>query len=206
MPPNPTRAPVRRTSRRFSTAHIPLPVYLGIDMEIRNNNTSYYSISVHDGMYSTDYYAGELVKHDPSISSSKEMMLEAFAKLQDIVHTYSVAENYKVQLIACSYDIAAEFMAENDYTVKFEEISTMSDYWFQLDALPFLVETHAGASDERASAAVRKAVMWYVCYEYLSVHQNNNLYDALILTLLQLGLAQSILEIFLVFQLVSVMR
>lgn len=167
MPPNPTRVPVRRTSRRFSTAHVPLPVYLGIDMEIRDDNTSYYSISVHDGMYCTDYYAGELVKHDPTNSSCEEMILEAFAKLHETVHTYSIAENYKVQLIACSYDIASQFLINNNCTIDFEELNTMSNFWQHLDALPFRVKTHADASDERASAAVRKAVMWYVFFSII---------------------------------------
>lgn len=159
MPPNPTKVPVRRTSRRFSTAHVPLPVYLGVDIEIRDNNTSYYAISVHDGMYCTDYYQGELLKHEEGLSA-KEIIVEAFTKLHEIVEIYALAQNYKVQLVACSYDIASEFIRQESETVDLEELSTMSDYWRQLDAIPFRIKTHATSSDERASAAVRKAVMW----------------------------------------------
>ncbi|CAO3650617.1 unnamed protein product [Mucor hiemalis] len=159
MPPNPTRVPVRRTSRRFSTSHVPLPVYLGVDIEIRENNTSYYAISVHDGMYCTDYYQGELLKHDEGLSA-KEITVEAFTKLHEIVEIYAMAQNYKVQLVACSYDIASEFITQESETIDLEELSTMSDYWKQLDAIPFRIKTNALSSDERASAAVRKAVMW----------------------------------------------
>lgn len=159
MPPNPTRVPVRRTSRRFSTAHVPLPVYLGVDIEIKSNNTSYYAISVHDGMYSTDYYEGELLTHDEN-KSCKERIIEAFVKLHEVVELYSLAQNFKVQIVACSYDIASQFLRDEGEIIDIEEISTMSDYWMQLDAIPFRVKTHAESSDERASAAVRKAVIW----------------------------------------------
>ncbi|KAI9483255.1 MAG: hypothetical protein EXX96DRAFT_557466 [Benjaminiella poitrasii] len=152
MPPNDTRVPIRRTSRRFSISHVPLAVYLGIDIEIREDRRSYYSLSVHDGMYCTDYYAGELKRHDSS-RSTKEVIVEAFAKLHGIVELYAMAQNYKVQLVAC-------FLKEQGEFIDIEEISTMSDYWRELDAIPFRVETHAESSDERASAAVRKAVMW----------------------------------------------
>ncbi|KAL9555956.1 hypothetical protein MBANPS3_002105 [Mucor bainieri] len=159
MPPNPTRVPIRRTSRRFSTAHVPLPVYLGIDVEIRDDRTSYYALSVHDGMYSTDYYEGDLMSHDAS-KSAKEVILEAFTKLHGVVELYAMAQNYKVQLVACSYDIAKGFLQGEENFVDLEECSTMTDYWKDLDAIPFRVKTHGLSPDERASAAVRKAVMW----------------------------------------------
>lgn len=159
MPPNPAGVPIRRTSRRFSIAHVPVAVYLGIDIEIRDNSISYYSISVHDGMYCTDYYEGELVRHDSEKLDKKEIIREAFTKLHEVVEIYALAQNFKVQLIACSRDIAGEYLEDTDI-VDIEELSTMSEYWRDLDALPFRVETHAATSDERASAAVRKAVMW----------------------------------------------
>ncbi|KAI8979565.1 hypothetical protein BDF20DRAFT_913124 [Mycotypha africana] len=159
MPPNPTRAPCRRTSRRFSTAHVPLPVYLGIDIEIREDRTSYYALSVNDGMYCTDYYEGPLKRHEAS-KSAKEIIIEAFTKLHGVVQLFAMAQNYKVQLVACSYDIASEFIKGQEGFIDIEEISTMSDYWRELDAIPFRVMTHGSSPDERASAAVRKAVMW----------------------------------------------
>lgn len=160
MPPNPARVPVRRTSRRFSIAQVPVAVYLGVDIELRENSTSYYSISVHDGMYCTDYYEGELFKHTPETSSKKEMVTEAFEKLHEIVEIYSLAQNFKVQIIACSHDIANDIIKKDPTVVNIEECTSVIDYWTKLDALPFRVHTNADSSDERASAAVRKAVMW----------------------------------------------
>jgi hypothetical protein len=110
-------------------------------------------------MYSTDYYEGELLTHDEE-KSCKEMISEAFTKLHETVEIYSLAENYKIQIVACSYDIAGEFLRDAGETIDIEEISTMSDYWKNLDAIPFRIKTNASSSDERASAAVRKAVFW----------------------------------------------
>lgn len=160
MPPNPPRVPVRRTSRRFSVAQVPVAVYLGVDIELRENYTSYYSISVHDGMYSTDYYEGELIKHTPDTSSKKEMLDEAFKKLHEIVEIYSLAQNFKVQIVASSHDIASDMLKQDEEFIDYEEYNFAVDYWKNLDALPFRVHTNAESSDERASAAVRKAVMW----------------------------------------------
>ncbi|KAI8989412.1 hypothetical protein BDB01DRAFT_718772 [Pilobolus umbonatus] len=153
-----SHVPTRRTSRRFSIAHVPLPVYLGVDIEMDENHVSHYSISVHDGSYTTEYYEGELLAHDPEISSREDMLREALNKLLSIVSLYSIAQNYKVQLVASSYDLARCFTENTEAYA--QELLTMGGYWKELDAIPFLVETHAGSSDERASAAVRKAVMW----------------------------------------------
>lgn len=161
MPPNPTRVPVRRTSRRFSVSQVPVAVYLGVDIELRENSTSYYSISVHDGMYCTDYYEGELFKHTPETSSTKEMAAEAFAKLHEIVEIYSLAQNFKVQIVACSHNFGSDILKHDPSVKEIEECTSIIDYWRNLDALPFRVQTNAESSDERASAAVRKAVMWY---------------------------------------------
>jgi hypothetical protein len=150
--------PTRRSSRRFSQATVPIPVYLGVDIEINDSYLSTYSISVHDGSYTTEYYQGELVQHEANMNRA-EMLREAFEKLQETVHLYSIAQNYKVQLVACSYDLAKEAAASDDLA-SYEEMSVMSNYWTELDALPFRIETHGASSDERASAAVRKAVMW----------------------------------------------
>ncbi|KAG1435997.1 hypothetical protein G6F56_013744 [Rhizopus delemar] len=158
MPPNPTHVPTRNSLRKFSLSHVPMPVYLGIDIEIQEE-TSYYSISVHDGYYTTDYYQGKLIDHDPSTQTPEEMVKEALTKLNSTVLLYSMAQNYKIQLVACSYDIAKDYLKSKSFVIT-KEMSMMSEFWKQLDALPFRVHTHGASSDERASAAVRKAVMW----------------------------------------------
>ncbi|KAG0746771.1 hypothetical protein G6F57_001437 [Rhizopus arrhizus] len=159
MPSNYSNVPTRSSLRKYSLSHVPLPVYLGVDIEIREETTSYYSISVHDGFYSTDFYEGELVRHDPHNKAPEEMIKEALVKLTEIVSLYSKAQNYKVQLIACSYDITRDFLKKEAYIIS-EEMNMMSEFWKQLDAIPFQVHTNGASSDERASAAVRKAVMW----------------------------------------------
>lgn len=159
MPPNPTHVPTRASLRKFSLNHVPLPVYLGVDIEVRDGMKSYYAISVHDGFYTTDYYEGELVEHDIENDSVEKMVKDALSKLTSIVSLYSMAQNYKVQLIACSYDIARDYLKQKSLVIT-EEMNMMNEFWKQLDAIPFRVTTHGESCDERASAAVRKAVMW----------------------------------------------
>ncbi|KAI9255297.1 hypothetical protein BY458DRAFT_558633 [Sporodiniella umbellata] len=158
MTPNPNDVPTRNPVRKYSLSHVPMPVYLGVDIEIREE-TSFYSISVHDGYYTTDYYQGKLIDHDPSIQTPEEMVKEALTKLHNVVTSYSLAQNYKVQLVACSYDIAKDYLQSKSFVIT-KETSMMSEFWKQLDAIPFRVHTNGASSDERASAAVRKAVMW----------------------------------------------
>lgn len=73
---------------------------------------------------------------------------------------YALAQDYKVQLVACSYWVADQVIKDEERP----ERSSMSAFWRNLDALPFIVETHGETSDERASAAVRKSVMWYALF------------------------------------------
>ena len=76
----------------------------------------------------------------------------------------------KYSLVACSFDICKELLSDNGENIDIEEVSIMSDYWKKLDAIPFRVKTNAGTSDERASAAVRKAVIWLVQKRRVSNH------------------------------------
>ncbi|KAG0171355.1 hypothetical protein DFQ28_005623 [Apophysomyces sp. BC1034] len=151
MPPD--DIPLTVTARHFSLKHIPLPVYLGLDVELKGN-TSYYSISVHDGSYTTDYYNGELLQHDEG-KTRLECIQEAAEELRIVVNLFATAQRYKVQIISCS-----KMIEYHMYSGTENARSVMSHFWKDLDAIPFRVTTHGETSDERASAAVRKAVMW----------------------------------------------
>ncbi|KAI8391035.1 uncharacterized protein BYT42DRAFT_555348 [Radiomyces spectabilis] len=156
MPPTPDEAPFVAPARRFSLAHIPQPVYLGLDVEVSEDlSSSIYSICVHDGAYTTDYYSGHLADHKEGLDK-KECVREALEELKKVVKLFATSQHYKVQLIACSYLIAKQYIRDEDKP----EHSAMSDFWREFDAIPFRVQTHGDTSDERASAAVRKAVMW----------------------------------------------
>ncbi|KAL0082977.1 hypothetical protein J3Q64DRAFT_1750952 [Phycomyces blakesleeanus] len=154
MPPNPDHVPCAPPARRFSIAHIPQPVYLGVDIEISDDNTSQYSISVHDGSYTTDFYTGQLLKHDED-ATREECTVDALARLREIVLAFSTTQHYKVQIIACS-----KRLADASLQVDINKETAMSSFWKELDAIPFCVKTHGETSDERASSAVRKSVMW----------------------------------------------
>ena len=133
-----------------------MPVYLGLDVELDEDmSMSHYAISVHDGFYTTDYYSGRLCRHIKGLSR-KNCLVEALIELRKVVTLFAKSQHYKVQLIACSWRIAPQYA---DYTGSREHSAT-SAFWRELDAIPFRVETHGDTTNERASAAVRKAVMW----------------------------------------------
>lgn len=153
MPPNPD-IPTVPPTRRFSSFSILQPVYLGLDVSVsESRDESHYSISVHDGSYTTDYYTGLLCKHTPGIGLEK-CMEEAVTALKRVVKLYAVSQSYKVQLVACTYRLNELYLVKDPPVA-----TTMSEFWRELDAIPFILKSDAKCSDERASAAVRKAVM-----------------------------------------------
>ncbi|KAI9495770.1 hypothetical protein BDB00DRAFT_869990 [Zychaea mexicana] len=175
------RDPCRQSIRRFSVMHIPQPVYLGVDIEIpeeeeeegdkstRNKNTRCncengqegvvcnYAISVHDGSYTTDYFSGQLCLHDTANTSYNHHRSEALSKLCDIIQAFSLAQHYKIHMVACS--AWNRELQQYDGGDKPEQ-TAMSYSWSKLDALPVQVKTNGPTADERASAAVRKSVIW----------------------------------------------
>ena len=155
-PEVPIHRPFAQPSRRFASDHVPQPIYLGVGIHIiPNQSISRYSISVHDGCYTTDFFSGTLCTH-PSNASRHECIHQAIDMLRTIVQKYSTAQNYKVQLIACSYHLDDDMLDDNERP----EHTSMSYFWRELDALPFIVKTHGKTLDECASSAVRKSVVW----------------------------------------------
>ncbi|KAI8148033.1 hypothetical protein BJV82DRAFT_648071 [Fennellomyces sp. T-0311] len=155
MPPNPD-VPTFPTTRRFSQYYVPQAVYLGLDVEVDvQSSIAQYAISVHDGSYTTDFYAGEF-KIDCKSTDKKECMLDGLHKLLNVVRQYSMAQHYKIQLISLSNTLYQAYYAKHQEP----PFTAASAFWKELDAIPFHVNTHGDTLDERASAAVRKAVVW----------------------------------------------
>ncbi|KAI9314469.1 hypothetical protein BX666DRAFT_1862426 [Dichotomocladium elegans] len=155
MPPNP-EVPVIPTRRRFSQYHVPQGVYLGLDVEIQEEEQkAKYAISVHDGTYTSDYYSGEFAI--TNTESKEEAINEGLRTLVDIIKRFSFAQHYKIHIIAISSDVADSLSVESPSKL---EQSAGSMFWRELDAIPIHAHTHGQTADERASAAVRKAVMW----------------------------------------------
>ncbi|KAI9318067.1 hypothetical protein BX666DRAFT_1856628 [Dichotomocladium elegans] len=162
MPPNSSTVPVVPTSRRFSQFYIPLPVYLGLDVHVNADTGKVgYSVSVHDGSYTTDYYSGEFTVDTPDVEPGtpdfRRMRLHyGLEKLLEVVRLFSLAQHYKVQIVAISRTIAEALLKCDGI----EGPSAASRFWSELDAIPFHVHVNGETPDELASAAVRKAVMW----------------------------------------------
>ena len=155
MPPNPD-VPTIPTTRRFSQYYVPQAVYLGLDVKrCDESNKVTYAISVHDGSYTTDFYTGEFeVKANKA--NERECLEEGLHKLLHVVKQYSMAQHYKVQIIALSNTLYESYYPKNGEP----PFTAASAFWRELDAIPYHVHTHGDTQDERASAAVRKAVIW----------------------------------------------
>lgn len=155
MPPNPD-LPVKPLGRRFSQYYVPVPVYIGLDVEPDlEHGKCEYAISVHDGSYTTDYYSGAF-EIDCKDKCKESCMLDGVNKLLEVVRMFAMAQHYKIQIIAISRSLSQAIY----HAQPAEGPSAASTFWRELDAIPFHVSTSAESSDERASAAVRKAVMW----------------------------------------------
>lgn len=153
MPPNP-EVPLH-TSRRFSITALPQGIYLGLDISHDvQSHTFHYAISVHDGSYSTDYYTDK-IKVDLTISHAHGIK-EAEDKLIAVLANFASANHYKVQSVGVSLQVNDE----DSRDLLFHSPSITSKLWFELDAIPFIMETNGRDLDERASAAVRKSVIW----------------------------------------------
>jgi hypothetical protein len=154
MPPNP-EIPTH-TNRRFSITALPQTIYLGLDISHNTSEHKYcYAISVHDGSYSTDYYTDTLELNTKL--SYKERVVEAENRLMDILTNFARGNHYKVQSVGVSLQVNDADSRE----LLFNPPSITSKLWFELDAIPFIMETSGKDVDERASSAVRKSVIWY---------------------------------------------
>ncbi|KAG2219939.1 hypothetical protein INT45_010453 [Circinella minor] len=168
------RDPCRQSIRRFSEYYIPQPIYLGVEIDISEKDPTIcnYAISCHDGSYTVDYYDGQIKLKESTGHTQQEYIQEALTKLCDIIQAFSLAQHYKVHMIAYSAwnrDKNQQIpinQLDNDRNdrkkVKTDgpEQKILTYAWRQLDALPVTVKTHGPTLDERASAAVRKAVFW----------------------------------------------
>ncbi|KAI9253925.1 hypothetical protein BDA99DRAFT_587086 [Phascolomyces articulosus] len=158
------RDPCRQSIRRFSETYIPQPIYLGVEIDISDKDPSIsnYAISAHDGSYTTDYFSGEICLTKTN-KTKTGCIREALSKLCDIIQAFSLAQHYKVHMIACAArnrDTDEDIPTHDTDYHDGPEQPALSYAWSQLDALPVRVKTNGPTLDERASAAVRKSVFW----------------------------------------------
>jgi len=155
MPPSP-EIPIS-TNRRFSITALPQGIYLGLDISHNTGEHTYtFAVSVHDGSYSSDYYTDTLPL-DQKLPH-KERIAEAENRLIEVMTSFARGNHYKVQSVGVSLQVNDADSRE----LLFSPPSITSKLWFELDAIPFIMETSGHDIDERASSAVRKSVIWYV--------------------------------------------
>ncbi|KAI8583353.1 hypothetical protein K450DRAFT_223218 [Umbelopsis ramanniana AG] len=153
MPPNP-EIPIH-TNRRFSITALPQGIYLGLDISHNTGDHTYnFAVSVHDGSYSSDYYTDTLPLNQKL--PYKERIADAENRLIEVIANFARGNHYKVQSVGVSLQVNDADSRE----LLFSPPSITSKLWFELDAIPFIMETNGRDIDERASSAVRKSVIW----------------------------------------------
>jgi hypothetical protein len=189
MPPSP-EIPIS-TNRRFSITALPQGIYLGLDISHNTGDHTYsFAVSVHDGSYSSDYYTDTLPLNLEL--PYKERIADAENRLIEVMTRFARGNHYKVQSVGVSLQVNDADSRE----LLFSPPSITSKLWFELDAIPFIMETNGRDIDERASSAVRKSVIWYVTAIFRNSHFDNMI-DQLLPRLMSIGSVHNILETFL---------
>lgn len=150
----------RKQRRRTTVSPIPQAVYLGLELEYNNENKRIdYAICVHDGFYAINYeisWIGMDIEEAEKDKSILEAKLDSMIKH---ITNYTAIHNYKINAIGLGTHVNGTEKKRWKNLLR-SSPSLASKLWLQLDALPFLIVTKGKSLDERASSAVRKAVVW----------------------------------------------
>ncbi|CAG8446609.1 8215_t:CDS:2 [Funneliformis caledonium] len=151
-----------KSHRRTSIAAVPQAVYLGLELDYKfcNGERANYAICTHDGNYAIDYEFSsvDVSDHfDPDKPMDRKRVAKVIQIILDNITLYATSQNYKIQAIG----LGAHLENGEDFRkLLFSSPSLASRIWLEFDALPFIIKTKGKTVDERASSAVRKAVVW----------------------------------------------
>ncbi|CAG8544527.1 1373_t:CDS:2 [Cetraspora pellucida] len=157
------------THRRAVETALPQSIYLGLEVDYnQETDEAEYSICTHDGCYSIDFEVSSIDVSDISKRESHKNV-EYVEKISRIIlekiRAYAKSQNYKVHAIGLGAHIkikepAGKVNGKKVKTLLFEAPSLASRLWLECDILPFIIGTKGKSVDERASSAIRKAVIW----------------------------------------------
>ena len=133
-------------------------VYLGLEMDYNHDtDRCEYALCVHDGTYAIDYEVDSIDLHrTQSMAVKTEIVLSV---VLDRITRYLRSNGYKLSSIGLSSEVNGTNGKPGPLLIDPKEIA--SSFWFDLDALPFIIGTRGSTVDERASSAARKSVIWY---------------------------------------------
>ncbi len=152
---------------------IPQPIYLGIEVEVlETEEVVRYGLCTHDGSYTLDYYEEEInVTHCPTTAAKVEFFeTHIIRKLKE----YQASMNFKAHLIGLGLRVCntmcfmkrgcntmcIDYGRERIFRVYGSDAPSLSSrVWLELDAIPFVMRSRGHTLDERASTAVRQAVV-----------------------------------------------
>ncbi|EWM21967.1 trehalose synthase [Nannochloropsis gaditana] len=164
-----------RSTRRQVQApdRIPQPIYLGIEVEVlESQEVVRYGLCAHDGSYTLDYYEETI---DVSHCNTTPEKVEFFeAHILQKLKEYQSSMNVKAHLIGLGLRVCntmcflkrgcatmcVDYGRERVFSVYGSDVPSLSSrVWQELDAIPFVMRTRGQTLDERASTAVRQAVV-----------------------------------------------
>jgi len=162
------------THRQVQAAdRIPQPIYLGIEVEVLETQDEVrYGLCTHDGSYTLDYYEEVIDVSHCNTTPAKVEYFEGhiIRKLKE----YQASMNFKVHLIGLGLRVCntmcfmkrgcatmcIDYGRERIFQVYGSDAPSLSSrVWLELDAIPFVMRSKGTTLDERASTAVRQAVM-----------------------------------------------
>ena len=133
-------------------------VYLGLEMDYNHDtDRCEYALCTHDGTYAIDYAVDSIDLHrTQSMAVKTELVLSV---VLDRITRYLRSNGYKISSIGLSSKVNGTSGSSGAVLIDPREIA--SSFWFDLDAVPFIISTRGSTVDERASSAARKSVIWY---------------------------------------------
>jgi len=162
------------THRQVKAAdRIPQPIYLGIEVEVfETQDEVRYGLCTHDGSYTLDYYE-EVI--DVSHCNNTTAKVEYFE--EHIIHKlkeYQASMNMKAHVIGLGLRVCntmcfmkrgcatmcVDYGRERIFRVYGSDAPSLSSrVWLEMDAIPYVMRSKGTTLDERASTAVRQAVL-----------------------------------------------
>eukprot|EP00624_Nannochloropsis_granulata_P006562 evm.model.NODE_49373_length_27502_cov_28.034180.1 len=162
------------THRQVKAAdRIPQPIYLGIEVEVLETQDEVrYGLCTHDGSYTLDYYE-EVI--DVSHCNNTTAKVEYFE--DHIIHKlkeYQASMSFKAHVIGLGLRVCntmcfmkrgcttmcVDYGRERIFRVYGSDAPSLSSrVWLELDAIPYVMRSRGTTLDERASTAVRQAVL-----------------------------------------------
>ncbi|CAG8842445.1 36099_t:CDS:1, partial [Gigaspora margarita] len=156
------------TNKRTIEVGLPQAIYLGLEIDYNGETDEVeYSICTNDGNYSLDFEVSSIDVSDITKRESHkdvEYIERVTTVIFEKIRNYALTQNCKIHAIGLGAHIKKReptglLNGRNAKSLLFEAPGLASRLWLEYDILPFIIGTRGKGIDERASSAIRKAVI-----------------------------------------------